>query len=74
MATSFRIESTVRGHHVYKASWSPYIEEELPVQCEVNNIHNDFAVAVFKNSNTVGHVAQEFPESAGTSCTRVAAR
>ena len=56
MATSFRIESTVRGHHVYKASWSPYIGEELPVQCEVNNIHDDFAVAVLKNSNTVVHV------------------
>ena len=59
MATSFRIESTVRGHHVYKASWSPYIGEELPVQCEVNNIHDDFAVAVLKNSNTVGHVPRE---------------
>ena len=44
MATSFRIESTVRGHHVYKASWSPYIREELLVQHEVNNIHDDFAV------------------------------
>ena len=32
----------------------PYIGEELPVQCEVNNIHDDFAVAVLKNSNTVG--------------------
>ena len=51
--------STVRGHHVYKASWSPYIGEELPVQCEVNNIHDDFAVAVLKNSNTVGHVPRE---------------
>ena len=50
------------------------IEEELPVQCEVNNIHDDFAVAVLKNSNTVGHVPQEIPESAGTSCRRVAAR
>ena len=59
MATSFRIESTVRGHHVYKASWFPYIGEELPVQCEVNNIHDDFAVAVLKNSNTVGHVPRE---------------
>ena len=59
MATSFRIESTVRGHHVYKASWSPYIGEELPVQCEVNNIHDDFAVAVLKNSNTVGYVPRE---------------
>ena len=59
MATSFRIESTVRGHHVYKALWSPYIGEELSVQCEVNNIHDDFAVAVLKNSNTVGHVPRE---------------
>ena len=46
--------------HVHKASWSPYIGEELPVQCEVNNIHDDFAVAVLKNSNTDCHVPQEF--------------
>ena len=59
MATTFRIESTVRGHHVYKAAWSPYIGEELPVQREVNNIHDDFAVAVLKNGNTVGHVPRE---------------
>ena len=49
MATTFRIESTVRGHHVYKAAWYPYIGEELPVQREVNNIHDDFAVAVSKH-------------------------
>ena len=59
MAMTFRIESTVRGHHVYKAAWSPYIGEELPVQREVNNIHDDFAVAVLKNGNTVGHVPRE---------------
>ena len=59
MATTFRIESPVRGHHVYKAAWSSYIGEELPVQREVNNIHDDFAVAVLKNSNTVGHVPWE---------------
>ena len=59
MATTFRIESTVRGHHVYNAAWSPYIGEELPVQREVNNIHDDFAVAVLKNGNTVGHVPRE---------------
>ena len=59
MATTFRIESTVRGHYVYKAAWSPYIGEELPVQREVNNIHDDFAVAVLKNGNTVGHVPRE---------------
>ena len=59
MATTFRIESTVRGHHVYKAAWSPYIGEELPVQREVNNIHDDYSVAVLKNGNTVGHVPRE---------------
>ena len=60
----FRIESTVRGHHVYKAAWSPYIGEELPVQREVNNIHDDFAVAqVLKNGNTVSHVPQEITDS-----------
>jgi len=78
MVTSFRIKSTVRGHHVYKASCSPYIGEELLVQREVtlNNIHDNFAVAVLKNSNTVGHVPRKifFTESAGTSCTRVAVR
>ena len=51
MATTFRIESTVRGHHVYKAAWSPYIGEELPVQREVNSIHDDFAVAVLKSGS-----------------------
>jgi len=45
--------------HGYKASWSPYIGEELPVQREVNSIHNYFAVAVLKNSNTVDHVPRE---------------
>ena len=33
--------------------------ERLPVQCEVNNIHDNFAVPVLKNSNTVGHVPRE---------------
>ena len=53
------MESTVCGHHFYKASWSRYIGEELPVQREVNNIHDDFAVAVLKNSSTVGYVPRE---------------
>ena len=46
-------KNTVTKAHRY------YIGEELPIQCEVNNIHDDFAVAVLKNSNTVGHVPRE---------------
>ena len=56
---SFRIESVVHGHHVYKAVWSPYIEEELLVECEVNNIQDGFAVAILKNSMIIGHVPRE---------------
>ena len=73
----YRIESTytVCGHHIYKASWSPYIGEELPVQREVNNIHDDFTVAVSSTTAVLSVMYhRKFPEPAGTSCTRVAAR
>ena len=49
-------ESVVRGHHIYKASWTPSIGEELPVQREDGNQHDDHAVAVMKNGDIVGHV------------------
>ena len=68
----YRIESTVCGHHVYKATWSRYIGEELPVQRKVNNIHDNFAVAVLKNSSTC--TTGNFQKSAGTFYTRLAAR
>ena len=32
--SSFSIESMVRGHHIYKERWSPYINEELYCQRE----------------------------------------
>jgi len=63
MATSFRIESSVRGHHVYKSidniylriyiiydksRWTPVIGEELCVQVE-DNTFDEFAVAVWKD-------------------------
>ena len=44
-------ESVVRGHHIYKASWTPSIGEELPVQREDGNQHDDHAVAVMKNGD-----------------------
>ena len=33
--------------------------EELPLQLEGHNIHNDFAIAILKNSNTFSHVPQD---------------
>ena len=34
------IQSTVRGHHIYKDIWTPVIGEELTVIPEENNEHD----------------------------------
>ena len=60
MTTSFRIESTVGEHHVYKSLWTPVTGEELRVQIEEDNIFDEFAVAVFKDGYIFGHVPREF--------------
>ena len=59
MATSFRIESSVCGHHVYKEVWLPVFGDELLVQVEEHNTFDEFAVPVMKNSDVVGHVPLE---------------
>ncbi len=61
MATShetevLRIESCVRGFHVYKETWSPNIGELLVYTRESGNVIDRYAVAVKKSDGTVvGH-------------------
>jgi len=47
-------------------------QEELPLQ---HNIHDDFAVAILKNSNIVGHVPRDiswyFLQKSGSEMTRI---
>ena len=50
MARSFKIESTVRGHHVFKNIWTPTIGEDLRVTAETDNTFDEFAVAVCKDN------------------------
>ena len=38
--------SVVKGHHVYKAVWTPFLGEELSVQPEDHNDHDEHAIAV----------------------------
>ena len=59
MATSFSVESTVRGHHVYKTQWTPIIGKDLCVQIEEHNTFDRFAVAVLKDDVIVSHVPRE---------------
>jgi len=54
MAT-FRIESTVHGHHVYKLRWTPGIGEELCVQAEEDGTFDEFAVPVWEDGIILGH-------------------
>ena len=44
--------SVVKGHHVYKAVWTPFWGEELSVQLEDHNDHDEHAIAVTRD----GHV------------------
>ena len=53
------LESCVRGHHIYKRTWTPLIGEKLRTK-EDANCHDRFAVAVFKaDESTVGHIPRE---------------
>ena len=51
--------SVVRGHHVFKAVWTPYTGETLSVHEECDNEHDSFAVSVKNGSIIVGHVPRE---------------
>ncbi len=47
--------SCIRGHHVYKDIWSPYINEKLTCVMEEDNSHDPYAVSV-KKGQIVGHL------------------
>ena len=50
---TLRVESVVRGYHVYKEDWSPNIGDRFGV--EETNIHDRYAVAVVVNDRITGH-------------------
>ena len=53
---TWSIASVIRGHHVSKKFWMPYIGEELLLSCEEGNIYEKHPVAVRKADGVVvGH-------------------
>ena len=53
-------DSVIRGHHVYKAIWTPAVGEVLLVRKEPANTHDRKAVAIISLEETiVGHVPRE---------------
>jgi len=51
------VESAIQGHHVYKSIRAPVLGEVLVCKRERHNIHDPFAVVVYKGSVIVGHVS-----------------
>ena len=53
------IDSCVKGHHIYKATWKLTLHEELQCYKQDNNRHDSYAVAVIKGVTIVGHVSRK---------------
>ena len=54
--------SAIRGHHVYKSTWQPFIGEDLEIERENGKSHDRFAIAIIKVCPTrtiVGHIPRE---------------
>ena len=52
-------ESVIRGHHIYKAVWTPVVGEVLVLEQEIGNSHDLFATTVKKGTTIVGRVPRE---------------
>ena len=58
MMRMFKKDSVLTGHHVYKATWTPFIKETLSVEREEGNQYNKYTVSVVKAGEIVGHGSQ----------------
>ena len=54
--SSYRMESCIRGFHIYNEVWTPFIGERLGCARERSNREDSFAVTMKRGTETVGHV------------------
>uniref|UniRef100_A0A1X7SF53 HIRAN domain-containing protein n=1 Tax=Amphimedon queenslandica TaxID=400682 RepID=A0A1X7SF53_AMPQE len=57
--TSVLIDSVVRGHHIYKRIWTPFLGETLKLERENDNPYDQYAVTINKDGEVVGRVPKE---------------
>ena len=50
------VKSFVKGYHVYKDLWKPFITEELTTAMEPDNVVDKYAVCVKENNVIVRHL------------------
>ncbi len=48
-ARSLRVESYVRGYHVYQRIWNPFVGEVAVAVREEGNVHDRYAVAILES-------------------------
>ncbi len=41
---SYSVSSVIRGHHLYKVIWTPFIGEQLLLEAENGNLEDRYAV------------------------------
>ena len=63
MASSFEVETMIRGYHQYKAVWGAQVGEQLQCRREMSNPHDIYAVAILKSGVVVGYVPPKTPPS-----------
>ena len=49
-------DSIITVHHVYKATWIPFIKETLSLEREEGNQYDKYAVCTVKVGEIIGHV------------------
>ena len=57
--STLEIGSCVRGYHVYMATWTPVLGEEVSCIREMNNVKDRHSVAVVKNGSVVGRLPRK---------------
>ena len=57
---SFELYSAVRGYHVYRDVWEPFVGEKLVARRQFDNHFDKFAVKVLNDEETVGHLPHEY--------------
>ena len=56
----FRMDSCIRGYHIYKKVWTAVFGEKLYTEREFGNVVDRYAVTVMKDSGeTVGHLTKK---------------
>ena len=60
----YKVDSIVRGHHIFKEIWTPFIGEDLECKRDVSNTRDAYAVGIMQLEDTgstaiVGHVPRK---------------